>query len=85
MNEMMAKWEEEKRRMAGKWEEERRRSDERWEEERRRIDERIAAQSQMIEKMQKMIENLATTNAALVANTSATLNTKSPNIMRVRS
>jgi len=40
MNEMMAKWEEDKRRM-----------DEQLEEERRRTNERIAAQSQMIEIM----------------------------------
>jgi hypothetical protein len=38
----------------------------------------------MIENMQKMIENLANANAALVGNTSATQDTTSPNIVRVR-
>jgi uncharacterized membrane-anchored protein YhcB (DUF1043 family) len=75
MNEMMAKWEEEKRRTVEQLEEESRRSDDRWEEERRRINERFTAQSQMTEKIQKMIENLATANATLVGNTSAMLDT----------
>jgi len=35
--------------------------------------------------MQKMIEDLARANAALVANTSTTLDTESPNVVRVRS
>ncbi len=74
MNEMMAKWEEDKRRM-----------DEQLEEERRRTNERIAAQSQMIANMQKMIENLAIANVALVGNTSVTQDTKSPNVVRVGS
>jgi hypothetical protein len=39
----------------------------------------------MMEKMLKMIEDLATANAALVANTSAMLDTESPNVVRVRS
>jgi biotin-(acetyl-CoA carboxylase) ligase len=81
-NEMMTKWEEEKRRMAEQWRKERRRLDEWWEEEWRRIDERIATQSKMMEKMQKMIEDLATANATLVANTLVTLDTESPNILR---
>jgi hypothetical protein len=56
-----------------------------WEEERRRADERIGAQGQVIANMQKMIESLAATNAALVANTLATQDIESPNIVRVRS
>jgi hypothetical protein len=35
-----------------------------------------------MEKMQKMIEDLATANATLVANTLVTLDTESPNILR---
>jgi hypothetical protein len=85
MNEMVTKWEEERRRTDERREEKRRRTDERREEEGRRMDERIAAQSQMIANMQKMIENLAAANAALVGNSSATQDTESPNVVRVSS
>jgi hypothetical protein len=39
----------------------------------------------MIEKMQKTIEDFARANASLVANASTTLDTASPNFIRVRS
>jgi hypothetical protein len=42
-------------------------------------------QSQVIENMQKMMENLAAANAALVGNTTATQDIESPNVMRVKS
>jgi phosphoglycolate phosphatase-like HAD superfamily hydrolase len=88
MNEMMRKWEEEKRKSDERWEEERRRAEEdrrRAHEERRRTDDRIATHDRMMEKMEEMIEDLATANASLVANTSATLDIASPNIMGMRS
>lgn len=81
MDEMMKKWEEEKRISDERWEEERRRIEEerrRADEERRRADEerkqtndRIAKQDQMMEKMQKMIDDLARTNALLLGNSSS--------------
>jgi hypothetical protein len=77
MNEMMKKWEEEKRTA----EQKRIRADK----ERRRTNERIETRDQMMEKMQKMIEDLARANASLVANTLSTLDTVSSNFVRVRS
>jgi hypothetical protein len=77
MNEMMKKWEEERRTA----EQKRIRADK----ERRRTNERIETRDQMMEKMQKMIEDLARANASLVANTLSTLDTVSSNFVRVRS
>jgi uncharacterized protein YlxW (UPF0749 family) len=88
MNEMMKKWEEEKRKSDERWEEERRTAEQkriRADKERRRTNERIETRDQMMEKMQKMIEDLARANASLVANTLSTLDTVSSNFVRVRS
>jgi hypothetical protein len=94
MNEMMEKWEEERRKMNERLEEDKRRADEenrkadeerrRADEDRRKTDEQIAVQSRVIENMQKMIESFASDNAALVGNTSATQDTESPNVVRVK-
>jgi len=88
MNEMMKKWEEDKRISDERWEEEKRRTEEerrRADEERRRGDEerriaeeerkqtneRIVRQDHMMEKMQKMIDDLARVNASLLGNSSS--------------